>query len=365
MWYKKNFFQYAIGTLLILLIIFLTFQVAPFFTIVLNFIAAIFLPIIIASLFYYILRPLVDGIEKLIRVPRSIAILLIYAVFFGAFIILNTIFTPELIRQVDDLASMRTEKIEAVAEGTKDIMRSFDISEFSIKEIQYWLGVYWQKMSGMISQFLLNTFSVLASLAIAIVLTPFILFYFLKDDHLFVDFFMVYAPKEYEKEIRKILTDIDSTLSQYIHAQLTVALIIGTLLFFGYLIIELKHALILALFAMIFYTIPFLGTFIAIIPALIVGLSESQFMAFKVILVMLVAHVIESNLVSPRVYGKHLHMHPLTIILLLLAAGSLYGLIGLLLATPAYAILKVVIWNVYKIYMLRIRPKVSSKETSG
>lgn len=104
---------------------------------------------------------------------------------------------------------------------------------------------------------------------------------------------------------------------------------------------------------MIFYTIPFLGTFIAIIPALIIGLADSPFMAFKVILVMIVAHVIESDIVSPKILGQRLHIHPLTIILLLLAAGSLYGLIGLLLATPIYAIIKVIVWNVYKIFRLR------------
>lgn len=353
MWYQTNFFKYATGTILILLIVLLVYQVAPLFTPVLNFITAILLPIMLASLFYYILRPLVQLVERG-RIPRSIAIFMIYFIFLGIFITLNTIFVPEIIRQIDDLRTLpTTEKIEAVKEGTKDILRTLTFNQLSMTQIQHWLTIYWQKISEIITHFLLSSLSTLTSVAIALVLTPFVLFYFLKDDYLFVDFFMAYSPKEYEKEIRKIISDIDTTLSHYIHAQLTVALIVGSILYIGYLIINLQHALILALFAMIFYTIPFLGTFIAIIPALIIGLADSPFMAFKVILVMIVAHVIESDIVSPKILGQRLHIHPLTIILLLLAAGSLYGLIGLLLATPIYAIIKVIVWNVYKIFRLR------------
>jgi predicted PurR-regulated permease PerM len=95
-----------------------------------------------------------------------------------------------------------------------------------------------------------------------------------------------------------------------------------------------------------------LGPFLAITPAILVGLSDSPFMVLKVIIVFLIVQQCESNLISPQIIGQRLNIHPLTIILLLLAAGSLYGLIGLILATPTYALLKVLIDSVYKIYQL-------------
>lgn len=357
MWYQSNFYKYATGIILTLLIILLVYHVAPLFTPVLNFITVVLLPILIASLFYYILRPIVHLIERKLRFSRTFAILLVYVVFFGSLITINTIFASEILSQVNDLSTISTEKIEAVKVGTQDFLKALNLNQFSMAQVQHWLGIYWQRISETLTHFLISSLSTLTSVAIALALTPFVLFYFLKDDHLFVDFFLKYSPEEFDPEIRKIITDIDKTLSHFITAQLTIALIIGTLLFVGYLIINLKHALVLALFAMIFYAIPFLGTFIAIIPALIVGLSESQFMAFKVILVMIVAHVIEADILSPKIMGRSLNIHPLTIILLLLAAGSLYGIVGLLLATPTYAIIKVIVWNVYKIIRLRLAKK--------
>ena len=73
-------------------------------------------------------------------------------------------------------------------------------------------------------------------------------------------------------------------------------------------------------------------------------------MVVKVVIVFLIVQQTEANVISPQVIGQRLNIHPLTIILLLLAAGSLYGLAGLFLVTPLYALAKVLIENLYKIY---------------
>jgi predicted PurR-regulated permease PerM len=125
------------------------------------------------------------------------------------------------------------------------------------------------------------------------------------------------------------------------------------MLFIGYLIIGLDYALILSLIAIVFTTIPFVGPFLAIAPAILVALSNSPFMVLKVVIVFIIVQQMESNFISPQIIGQRLNIHPLTIILLLLVAGSLYGLIGLILATPLYALSKVLIENLYKIYQLR------------
>ena len=73
----------------------------------------------------------------------------------------------------------------------------------------------------------------------------------------------------------------------------------------------------------------------------------------KVVIVFLIVQQTESNIISPLIIGHRLHIHPLTIILLLIAAGSLYGLIGLLFATPLYAIAKIILGSLYKMYQIR------------
>jgi predicted PurR-regulated permease PerM len=212
---------------------------------------------------------------------------------------------------------------------------------------------YLPKINAVLSHLVVSSITTLADIAISLVLTPFVLYYFFRDDALFSRFILRFVPTQFQEEVHKILQDVDTTLSEFITAQMTVAGLIGGVLLIGYLLIGLPHALPLALFAMIFYVIPFLGTFIAIIPALGVALSIDMFMTLKVIAVMFGAHFVESNLLTPRLMSHRLNIHPLTIILLLLAAGSLYGLFGLLLVTPTYAILKVIIWNIYKISHLR------------
>lgn len=114
--------------------------------------------------------------------------------------------------------------------------------------------------------------------------------------------------------------------------------------------------------AVVFTTIPFVGPFLAITPAFLVALSDSPFMVMKVIVLFVIVQQLESNVISPQVIGQRLNIHPLTIILLLLAAGTLYGLIGLILVTPLYALAKVLIESLYKIYQIRYAPIASAED---
>lgn len=179
---------------------------------------------------------------------------------------------------------------------------------------------------------------------------PFTVFYLLKDDNDFSSALLHHVPEDFGLEIRKTLRNMDATLSSYITGLVIVSSSVGLMLFVGYLIIGLDYALILSLIAIVFMTIPFLGPFLSIAPAIFVGLADSSWMVLKVVIVFLIVQQCEANLLSPQIIGQRLNIHPLTIILLLLAAGSLYGLVGLILVTPLYALAKVLIENIYKIY---------------
>jgi len=90
-----------------------------------------------------------------------------------------------------------------------------------------------------------------------------------------------------------------------------------------------------------------LGPFIAVVPALVIGFVQEPQMALYVGIIMLIAQQIESNLISPNVMGKALDIHPLTVITIILAAGNIAGLWGIILAIPTYAIIKTILKNVY------------------
>jgi predicted PurR-regulated permease PerM len=354
MWIQESFFKYASAIILSLLIILLFYKVSPIFLPLLWFIAAIFLPILFATLLYYILRPVVNIVERY-GVPKYLSILLIYITFIILGVLFFYFFGAEILGEMRAISDISPEKIEYLKTFSNELIDKFK-SKISIPSgptVENILGSYLSKFNQFVYQQFVNLITTFMSIAVALALTPFVLFYFLRDDRLLSRFVMRFTPSEFQIEVQKVLQDIDTTLSNFIITQLTVAVIIGGVLFIGYLLIGLPQALSLALFAMIFYIIPALGTFIAIIPALIVGLSISFTMTIKVIIVMFTAHFLETNILTPRLMSNQLKIHPLTIVLLLLAAGSLYGLFGLLLVTPTYAIAKVVIWNLYKISRLR------------
>jgi predicted PurR-regulated permease PerM len=149
-------------------------------------------------------------------------------------------------------------------------------------------------------------------------------------------------------------------MASYIKGQLIVAVFVGIFMHAGYLLIGLEFALILALFAVLTNVIPFLGPFIGVFPALLVAIIQDPFMAVKVALVTLVVQQVEGNILSPNIMGKQLNIHPLTIILIVLIAGAVGGFIGLLIAVPAYALVKTLISSLYRLYKLYNPPEVKS-----
>src|SRR4029077_13097471 len=112
--------------------------------------------------------------------------------------------------------------------------------------------------------------------------------YLLKDDRDFASSFLLRVPEDFGLEIRKTLRNMDRTLSSYITGLVIVSSSVGVLLFIGYLIIGLNYALILSMIALIFMTIPFLGPFLSIAPAILVGLSHSPFMVVKVVIIFVI-----------------------------------------------------------------------------
>lgn len=352
MWYRKNFFQYATGTILVFLIIYLAYTLAPLLTPAFNFGTTIAVPLIISGLLYYLLKPYVNFLNNK-GIPRRLAIIIVFAVIVLSIFILGLIVYPVITTELSSFSEVSTGKLEEAKEKTASIISFLNFKMYSTEEIKYLISVQLQKLNSLILQNIVDIVTNVTKIAVVLLITPFVLFYLLKDDQHFYSYFLKNFPDEFTNEAKKFLDDIDETLLRFINGQVLVSISVGVLLYIGYVIIGLKHAMLLALFAMIFNTIPFLGAFIAIIPALFVGMSMDSLMTFKVILTMLLAHLIDANFISPVIMSQKLNIHPLTIVLLLLASGSLYGVVGLLLATPIYAIAKVLAYNLYKIFMLR------------
>ncbi len=349
-WYYNKFFKYTTGILLILLIVFVFYQVAFLLYPLFNFVSSLFAPLAISLVFYYMLRPLVNKLEEY-NVPRVVTILVSYVIIAVILALFFVYVGPMLADQVKAIADTTVKSIEQMQTNSNFTADNLEMKiQYAVEERMMAVA---KQVTVSLSQNLLTIFGYITHIAAILAVIPFIVFYLLKSGEDFTADFLDHMPEDYTKEVKKILRNIDTTLANFITGIVTVSSIVGLLLFIGYLIIGLDYALILAVIAIIFMTIPFLGPLLAIAPALLVGITMSNYMLIKVAIVFIIVQQIEANFLSPQILGHRLHIHPLTLILVLLAAGTLYGLVGLLLATPGYAVLKVLVVNLFKIYELR------------
>lgn len=339
MWYQKKFFKVSVAILLVLLIVFMSFQLFPLFQLFFQFVTTLFFPVFIAGIFYYIFRPIVRLFDRK-KISRYLSLSVIYLSLFIIITLLISTVWPYIQKQIAEFSAFPNEKIKEVENKTVDIMNLFNFYSLSHEQLREYLLYYLQKITVWATGGVLANITSVTKVATYFVITPFILFYFLKDDHQFSQKFLKYVPETYKSSAKRTLHDIDDTLSSYISGQVIVAFIVAFLIYVGYLIIGLNYTFLLALIAFIFNLIPFGGPIISTIPALFIGLSQSPFMAFKVLLVVCAVHLIDLNLISPRVVGQRLNIHPVTIILLLVASVSLFGFLSLFFIIPVYAVLK-------------------------
>lgn len=350
MWINQNYFKYTIGTILFLSVFLLLHYTLPLFQLLIWFLATLSLPLLFSVLLYYLLCPLVTRLEA--WMPKWTAIILLYLIIAILLVSFGLVLIPQL---AGAMTSISPNSLDSLKDYLFKILN--DINEkipfINITSLENLVNANLPKINSFVYQLVVELITAITSFSVAIALTPIILYYFLRDDHLFSNYVLRFTPQKHQNEVGKILHDINVTLTGFINTQATIAVIIGCFLSIGYLIIGLPYALLLAMFGMIFYVIPFLGTFLAIIPALLIAASVNVTMVIKVISIMMIAHMIEAYLITPKMMSNTLKIHPLTIIILLIMGGSLFGILGLILITPAYSILKVLVWNIYKIIRLQ------------
>ncbi|PKR77968.1 AI-2E family transporter [Halalkalibacillus sediminis] len=355
---NTKWFRIGYAIIIIMLIIFLSTKVQFIFEPIFVLFQTIFTPLIIAGILYYLIRPIVDLLDR--KMPRPVAILIVFLSGIGLITLLITLIAPELQRQFDNLVNSVPDLIESANQYLIAIQNSEWFSRIAPSQAE--IESYLSNLEGQVTEFLttiasnLTTYiGVIASILIIMVVVPFVLFYLLKDGERLPKRILGFLPKKYRTEVGDILDEMDDALSSYIQGQIIVSLCVGVLVYIGFMIIDLRYALILALVALFTNFIPFIGPWIGTFPAVIVGVLQSPFQALLVIIIVVIVQQLESNLISPQVMGKKLQIHPITIIFLLLFAAKFGGIVYMIIAVPAYAVGKVIVSHIYRIIKLRNR----------
>ncbi|MRX71926.1 AI-2E family transporter [Bacillus lacus] len=353
MWYKHPFFKYMTGAVLVLIALYLLGRMSYILYPIFQVISTLFFPIVIGGFFYYILRPLVELLAKGKYIPRALAVLIVFLILIGGIAFAGYSIGDIVKTQVAQLIERLPEDMGETAEQTENFINNNNFGLMEAEELKERFFTFARNLAESIGNNIMGILTAITSVATIMVVVPFVLFFFLKDGHKFLPLTLQAFPYKYREKARKVFTDIDDTLSKYIVGQMTVAFIDGVLIYIGYLIIGLDFALVLALFAIITGVIPLLGPPLGTLPAVLVALMEDPMLAVWVVVVVLIVQQLEGNLISPLVFRSRLKLHPLTVILLLVVAGSIYGLIGILIAVPLYCVIKVTFINFYTFYQER------------
>jgi len=351
MWINRPFFKYASGILLILLIIFLFGKIDYFVWPFQKLIATIFFPILISGVIYYIMRPFVTFFSKYIS--KNMSILIVFLLFIGAgYFFVHFTGTP-IAQQAQQLSEQFPNKFNKISDVSHNLVKHNSLGNSSLRMIEKKASSLSNSFLQHIEQNITNILSIVTSIATVLAVVPFIVFYFLRDGEKLKPALLKNLPVEHVEEGNLILVDIDKTLSAYIIGQCIIALSDGIMMYIGFCMIGLNNSLVLAIFAMCMTIVPFIGPVIGMVPAIIVAILQGPFMVLKVVFVVIVAQQIDGNFVTPRVMGKKLNLHPLTVIFILLISGAIYGFVGIIIAIPLYSVIKVTLNNVLRFYKLR------------
>ncbi|EHS55207.1 AI-2E family transporter [Paenibacillus sp. Aloe-11] len=355
---NNKFVLFLLVLLLIGLNILVLTKISYIFTPVMVLLKTIILPVILSGVLYYLFNPLIDALERN-KVKRIYSIIVLYLLIIGIIAVVITSVIPVIRDQIQGLIQNVPAYSQQVQVQFEKLIGSDFVNQF-LNTVQINPSELASKASEKLSAFINNAWTgvgnfvgVVTETVLAIATVPFILFYLLKDGRKLPQSVLKMFPPMFRKETDRIMTEMNHQVSSYIRGQIIVSFCIGALLYIGYLIIGLDYSLTLAVIASFTSVVPYLGPVIAITPALIVALVTSPVMLLKMVIVWTVVQLIEGKFISPQIMGKSLRVHPITIIFVILTAGNLFGIVGIILAVPGYAVLKVIVTHLFSFFKKR------------
>ncbi|HFI0463686.1 TPA: AI-2E family transporter [Streptococcus suis] len=360
-WYKilnNKVVLFLLILLTILLNLLVFTKIAYLFEPVLKIVNLFTFPLVTSLILYYLFVPLVNLSEDK-GLPRHWSTLLIFL-----FLILLIALTIGSIYPIirTQLASLIS-NIPAYFQSIQQMLSNLPLSENPIMQNvtqslqNMFSGFSMEGIGQQINPIVTSTFGGIGNVVgtvtqifTGLVTIPIFTYYLLVGADRLTDSILRYVPTRHREVVSRLFFQGNYQVSQYIRGQIIVAVCVGIMFAIGYAIIGLEYGTTLAVTAGLLNIIPFLGSFIAVIPALIIGLLTSPMMLVKVIIVLMIEQTIEGRLISPQVLGNSLKIHPVTILIILLTSGQLFGVVGVIIGVPVYAVLKVVVKEAYWAY---------------
>ena len=342
---RKSLLFWSAELLIVATLIWVCTKLDFLFHPIIVFISVIFVPLIVSIFLYYMTSPAFRLLMKIRlgkwQMKRGIASMVIVLglllLIVGSLAVLIPPMIKELNQMIHWLPSATNDMQHWLAQASQkhEWIRKIDLADY-YQQFNKQITKYAEKLLAGLTSSVGSIISTITSAVVVVVTVPVMLFYMLKDGDRFVPNIQRFFSEKHAKEVTELLHQMNKTLSSCI----------------GYLIIGEPMAIVLGMVAGITNIIPYIGPYIGIAPALIVALAVDPQKIIWVIVVVIVVQQIDGNIIYPNIIGKSLQIHPLTIIILLLAAGNIAGLLGMILCVPLYAVVKTMVDYCMTIYRL-------------
>ena len=304
-------------------------------------------PIFIGLLIAWFFEPLVSMLQEK-KVPRVIGCILVYLALIGIIFLISYLFIPSLISQLKDFVRSAPDIFENITDFVVNFIRKFDggqvINTSSLKkEITKRIMDFGTSVSSNLPAYVFNIGKTIVSGGLNLVLGLMIGFYLLFDFNKVTDGIQTMLPENWKEGYEELTNRINNSLRSYVQGVLLVMLLVFITQSIGLTIAGLKAPILFALFCAATDIIPYFGPYIGAIPAIIVGFTISPITGICVVISILVVQLLENNFYQPLIMGHTMKLHPVTIMVGLLLFQHFFGILGMVIATPVVACLKVFI----------------------
>lgn len=357
---QGKWFRIGYGIIVVLLIAFLASKVDFVFDPIGKVLAALFVPLLISGMFYYLFRPFVRLFSK--KLPKTLSILLVYVGAIGVCYLFFLMIWPPIRDQSINLVDNFPQIVDSVRAWLESVQQHEWLKEIGQKDALSTENLA-NKLTGSLDEILNSVvgsvrgfFNLIMNFFFLLGLVPFMIYYLLSEGDKFPGLVLRMLPERYHREVSGALKEIDASIGSFILSKVLTSLLIGGLTSVGYLFIDVPYPLLLGLIAALTNFIPYIGPLIAFIPTAVVALTVSPMTVLLVGIVLVVSNQIEANVIGPRIIGKQMNVHPLTVMLLVIGASAIIGPFGMIIVVPVYAILKIIAIRTYKFRKLNHIP---------
>lgn len=309
--------------------------------------SGILLPFVAGMAVAYFLDPLCDRLERL-GLSRTLSTWVVTIVFGLTFLLVLALILPAAVSQVADLAQRLPSLVEQARGAAEQLLQRLDsrIAGDLVAQAQDAMSGSVGNVASLMAEAatrLLSGGAAVINMLGLIFLTPVVSYFLLRDWDRMVAKVDSWLPRPQAPTIRRLAREVDEILSGYVRGVLTVCLALSVFYSVGLTLVGLPSGLIIGLTAGMLSFVPFLGAVVGFL--LSVGLALLQFDDWlrigAVMLIFFAGQALEGNVLTPKLVGDRIGLHPVIVIFVVLAGGVLFGFLGVLLALPIAAVLGV------------------------